>query len=102
MKTSLFCVIDLLTTNLAYTLEEIKQESILFASKKKVKSAGKLCIKYNDINIKQYSNVCYLGCILNNTFSGDSMALKVIGKNNSRLRFLCMNCSVLKNSVIHG
>ena len=40
---------------------EDKTKSILFASKKKVKSAGKLCIKYNDIDIKQYSNVCYLG-----------------------------------------
>ena len=78
---------------------EDKTKSILFASKKKVKSAGKLCIKYNDINIKQYSNVCYLGCILNNTFSGDSMALKVIGKVNSRLRFLYRNSSVLSPAL---
>ena len=40
------------------------------------------------IHIKQYHTVTYLGCLLDETLSGESMALKVINKINSRLRFL--------------
>ena len=34
------------------------------------------------------SKVTYLGCILDETISGESMALKVINKINSRLKFI--------------
>ena len=37
---------------------------------------------------KQYSKVTYLGCNLDETLSGESMATHVINKVNSRLRFL--------------
>jgi len=67
---------------------EDKTKSILFGSKSNLKKAGSLNIQYNNINIKQYSKVTYLGCILDETLSGDSMALHVINKVNSRLRFL--------------
>ena len=40
------------------------------------------------MQIKQHSKVTYLGCILDETMSGESMALKVINKINSRLKFL--------------
>ena len=40
------------------------------------------------MHIKQHSKVKYLGCILDETVSGVSMALKVINKINSRLKFL--------------
>ena len=67
---------------------EDKTKSILFASKRKIKNIPKLEINYKNIQIKQHSKVTYLGCILDETMSGESMALKVINKINSRLKFL--------------
>ena len=67
---------------------EDKTKSILFGSKHKIKKSKPLNIQYNDIKIKQYSKVTYLGCILDETLSGESMAIHVINKINSRLRFL--------------
>ena len=67
---------------------EEKTKSILFSSKHKVKKCKPLNIHYKNIKIKQYSKVTYLGCILDETLSGESMAIHVINKINSRLRFL--------------
>ena len=63
---------------------EDKTKPILFASKRKMKKVPKLKINYKNIQIKQYSKVTYLGCILDETMSGESMALKVINKIHSR------------------
>ena len=65
-----------------------KTNSILFGSKHQIKKSKPLIIQYNDIKIKQYSNVTYLGCIFDETLSGESMAIHVINKINSTLRFL--------------
>ena len=35
---------------------------------------------YNETEIKQYSNVTHLSCLLDETMSGDSIALKTIQK----------------------
>ena len=67
---------------------EDKTESILFGSKHKIKKSKPLNIQYDGIKIKQYSKVTYLGCILDETISGESMAIHVINKINSRLRLL--------------
>ena len=67
---------------------EDKTKCILFASKRKAKTADPLVIKYKDIEIKQHSKVKYLGCILDETLSGESMALHVLNKLNSKLKFL--------------
>ena len=67
---------------------EDKTKSILFASKNKIKKMGKLNINHGNINIKQHSKVTYLGCILDEDLSGESMATKVLGKINAKLRFL--------------
>ena len=67
---------------------EDKTKSILFSSKRKIKKASPLNIKYKYIKIKQYTKVTHLGCILDETLSGESMATNVINKVNSRLRFL--------------
>ena len=66
---------------------EDKTNSILFASKRKMKKFQKLEIIYN-IWIKQHSRVPYLGCILEETMSEESMANKVISKVSARLKFL--------------
>ena len=67
---------------------EDKTKSILFASKRRAKNIRQLNIKYKDINIKQHSQVTYLGCMLDETMSGEPMALKVINKINGKLKFL--------------
>ena len=67
---------------------EDKTKFILFASKRKIKKLQKLEIIYKNIRIKQYSRVTYLGCILEETMSGESMAHKVISKINAILKFL--------------
>ena len=55
-------------------LGEGKTKCILFGSKLKLKNAGKLNIMYNGIEIKQYSKLAYLGCLLDDTMSEESMA----------------------------
>ena len=67
---------------------EDKTKSILFTTKNKVKSTRNLNIQYGDVRIKQYSRVPYLGCILDETLLGESMALNVMKKLNTRLKFL--------------
>ena len=67
---------------------EDKTKSNLFTSKSKIKKLQRLEIIYNNIQIKQHSRVTYLGCILEETMSGESMPHKVISKINARLKFL--------------
>ena len=50
---------------------EDKTKSILFASKRKIEKVPKLKISYKNIPIKQHSKVTYLGCILDETTSGE-------------------------------
>ena len=63
-----------------------KAKSILFASKRRAKNIRQLNIKYKDINIKQHSEETCLGCVLDETMSGEPMALKVINKINGKLK----------------
>ena len=67
---------------------EDKTKSILFASKREIKEVPKLNINYKNTQIKQHSKVTYLCCILDETMPGESIALKIINKINSRLKFL--------------
>ena len=55
---------------------EGKTKYILFASKRKMKSARKLDVKYKHMKIKQHLQVTYLGCVFDETFSGELMTLK--------------------------
>ena len=43
---------------------------------------------YNGIERKQYAKVTYLGCLLDERMSEESMALKTIKKINQKLKFL--------------
>ena len=45
-------------------------------------------MKYGDIQIIQHSEVKYLGCMLDETTSTETMALSVINKINNMLKFL--------------
>ena len=77
-------VIGFVDNKLSIHLGEDKTKSILFAPKRKIKKLQKLEILYNNIRIKQHSQVIYLGCILEETMSGESMDNKVISKVNER------------------
>lgn len=39
--------------------------------------------------MKHYLKVTYLGCILDECLTGESMAMQVFTKNTSKLKFLC-------------
>ena len=78
---------------------EDKTKSIVFGSNKKLKNLSELDIRHGDVKIKQYSKVTYLGCILDQNMSGESMATKVLGKINGRLRFLYRKQSFLTSPL---
>ena len=67
---------------------EEKTKSILFGIKRQLKNQRDLDLRYGDIEIKQHSKVNYLGCILDNDLSGESMTTKVLSLVNNRLKFL--------------
>ena len=59
---------------------KVNSKSILFSSKSKIKKASPLNIQDKGKKVKQYSKVTYLGCIFDETLSGESMATHVINK----------------------
>ena len=67
--------------------EQDKTKSILFGTKQKLQDAQSLNIAQHGIENKQHAKAKYLGCILHESISGESMALNVIYKVNSRLQF---------------
>ena len=73
---------------LSIHLGEDKTKSIHFGTKLNIKRAEPLNIFYGNVRIKQYTEVTYLGCILDESLSGESMVLHVLYKIKSRLIFL--------------
>ena len=67
---------------------EDKTKSILFDPLNKCKKLRKLNISYGSLKIKQYSKVTYLGCMLGESLPGESVALNIVSKINTRLKFL--------------
>ena len=67
---------------------EYKIKSNLFPPLNKCKKLRKLNILYDSMKIKQYSEVTYLGCVLDESLSGESIVLIVVSKINIRLKFL--------------
>ena len=62
------------TINKTYTVQRIETKSFLFASNRKIKIARKLNIKYKNVKVKTYSRVTYVGCVLDETFSGEPIS----------------------------
>ena len=60
-------------------------KSILFSSKRNLKLVEELDIRYKDMKIKQNKHVNYLGCMLDESMLGETMALRVTEKIKSRL-----------------
>ena len=69
---------------LSIHLGDDKTKSILFTSKRKMKKVPKWDI-YNNIQIKRHSQVTRLGCMLDETMPGESVAHKVISRVYARL-----------------
>ena len=69
-----------INNKLSIHLGEDKTKSILFGTKLNIKRAEPLNIVYGNVKIKQYTKVTYLGCILDKSLSGESMALHVLNK----------------------
>ena len=67
--------------------------------KTKSKKIDKLDITYNGIHIKQCYNVTYLGCILDESLSGESMAHYVMDKINNKIKFLYRKSQYLTKSL---
>ena len=88
-----------LDNKLSIHFGEDKTKSILFGSKRKLRKVGKLNITYRGIDIKQNSQVTYLGCILDETMSGEPMAYKTIKKINSRVNYLFRKKQFLTTSL---
>ena len=69
-------VTGLKITNSAFILVK-KKPKVLFSKRKKKES---ITIKRRDTLKIQHSSVTYLGCLLDEDLSGESMATKVLGK----------------------
>ena len=74
---------------------EDKTKSIVFGSKRRLKHIDKLDITRGNIKVSQQNKVTYLGCILDDSLTGESMALRVLKKVNGRLSFLYRKQSFL-------
>ena len=61
--------------------------SILFGTELNIKQAEPLNIVYGNVKITQHTKVTYLGYILDESLSGESMALNVLNKFDSRLLY---------------
>ena len=75
---------------LSIHLGEGKTKYILFGTKCRLNKVSSLDIKYGEIHIKQYHTVTYLGCLLDETLSGDVFYIE---KTGSCLR-LFVDCFV--------
>ena len=65
-----------------------KTKFILFSPEHISKSIGQEDNSYKDVKIKQYSKVTYLGRALDKCPTGESMAIQVCTKVNSKKKFL--------------
>ena len=72
---------------LSIHLGEKTKQNVYYLAKNRLDKVSSLDIEYGEIHIKQYHTVIHLGCSLDETLSGESMALKVVNEINSRLRF---------------
>ena len=87
---------------------EGKTKCILCGTKKRLKKHNNLDITYGTVHIKQFHTVSCLCCVLDENLSGEPMALQVIKKINTRIRFLYRKnwflsqplCRLLCNAII--
>ena len=72
-----------------------KTESILFGSKKKLREAHEFKVKCDDTIIINVKKVKYLGLILDENLSGESIVHNILKKSSGRLKFLYRYSDIL-------
>ena len=65
-----------------------KTELILFGSKRKLKRVPNFSITHRGTTVKSTSEVKYLGLKIDQNLSGSNIAMDIISKSNSRLKYL--------------
>ena len=66
-------------------------QSILFGSKKRLRTSNKLHVVCNGSNIEPDVEVTYLGVNLDQSLSGSSIVNKIVTKRNNKIKFLYRN-----------
>ena len=77
-----------------------KTKTIVFGSKRRLRMLDKLDIRRDETKISQCNKIPYLGCILDDNLSGESMASRVLNKVGGRLNFLYRKESFLNLKLL--
>ena len=72
-----------------------KTEAILFGTKRKLKNINDFQVKCEDIIIKNVKSVKYLGLMLDDDLSGESIVYNILKKAGGRLKFLYRHSDIL-------
>ena len=72
-----------------------KTESILFGTKRKLKTIQNFQVKCDNIIIKNVKSIKYLGLMLDDTLSGESIVYNILKKASGRLKFLYTYSDIL-------
>ena len=80
-----------------------KTESILFGTKRKLKKVDDFNVTCMNKSLCRKQSIKYLGCLLDDDLSGESMVQQILNKTSSRLKFLyrhaaCLDFHSRKNS----
>ena len=81
-------IFDWFVDNEVFTSVKIRRNPSFLLSKHPIKKHQELDICITISKIKQHSRVTDLGCILEESVSGESMVHKIISKTNANLKFL--------------
>ena len=85
--------------NLSIHYGEEKTKLILFGTKRLLHKRKTLNIRYGDTEIKQHTKVTYLGCILDNNLSGESIVTEVLDLISGRPKFSYRKQNLLTYSL---
>ena len=72
-----------------------KTEAIIFGSRPKLCRSSEIRVELGGEVLTTKTSVSYLGCILDGSLGGVSMANKVLGKGNARTKFLARKSKLL-------
>ena len=76
-----------------------KTESILFSSRSKLKTQSKLQVSCGNVKIDPQEHITYLGALISQDLSGETMANNIIKKANAKLKYLYRQCKFLPSET---
>ena len=71
----------------------------MFGSKRRLKKVDILDVRREDIKRTQQNKVTYLGCMLDDDDSGESMASRMMNKISGRLNFVLQKTIIFKFGI---